>query len=88
MSKKSKSSVSMLGLLAFVAIIIKAIAYILSYVGGGLGILTFAADVTLTIISLIVAWSFAKNCSKVWKVIYFIILILVIIGFVFGVLRL
>ena len=84
MAKKSEKNVSLLGLFAFGAIIIKAISYILSYLGLGLGALTFIADVTLTVVSLVVAWSFAKNCTKPWRIVYFVILALVIAGFVFG----
>ncbi len=81
---KNEKTTSLLGLLAFIAIIIKAVSYILSHFGGGLGVIGFAADIILTVVSLIVAWKFAKTCSKFWKIIYLVIVILTIVGFVFG----
>lgn len=84
MASKNQKNVSLLGLFAFVAIIIKAVSYILSYFNLGLGSLTFIADVTLTVVALVVAWNFAKTCSKNWRIVYFVILALVIAGFVFG----
>lgn len=84
MSDNRKNTTSVLGLLAFFAIIIKALAYLLTYINGNLGILTYIADIIISFVSLIVAWQFAKTCSKFWKLVYLIVLILVIIGFVFG----
>lgn len=84
MGKGKTNTKNLLGLFAFFAIIVKAVAYILSYLNVGLGIITFIADVILTVVALVVAWSYAKSCSKIWRIIYIIILILVIAGFAFG----
>lgn len=84
MKKNNTGTSNILGFLAFLAIIIKSVSFILSKLGGNLGLISFIADVILTIVALIVAWGFTKKCSKKWKIIYLIILILVIVGFVFG----
>jgi len=84
MASNKKSNTSILGLFAFFAIIIKALAYVLSFFNGNLGILTFVADIIISAVALIAAWNFVKTCSIIWKIIYFVILILVIVGFVFG----
>lgn len=83
MAKKSKN-INLLGLLAFAALIIKTVAFILSYFGVGLGVFTFLADVVVTGTVLLVAWNFARTCGKNWRTVYLVILILVIVGFVFG----
>ena len=83
-SRKSSNTSNVLGLLAFLAIIVKALAYILSFLKIELGILVFAADLILTAVALIVAWSFAKTCNKNWRIVYFVILALVVVGFVLG----
>ena len=82
--RKGADTTNLLGLLAFLAIIIKAAAYILGFLKIELGILVFVADLILTGIALIVAWSFAKTCNKNWRIVYFVILALVIVGFVLG----
>ncbi len=82
---KNEKNVSVFGLFAFFAIIVKAIDFILGYFfKGNLGILSFVADIIISIVALVVAWGFAKKCSKFWKLLYLIILILLIIGFLFG----
>lgn len=82
---KKESKVSIFGLFAFFAIIIKAIDFILGYFfKGNLGILSFIADIIVSVVALVVAWGFAKKCSKFWKLLYLIILILLIVGFAFG----
>lgn len=84
MKKNNTGTSNILGFLAFLAIIIKSVSFILSKLGGNLGLISYIADVILTIVALIVAWGFTKKCSKIWKIVYLIILILVIVGFVFG----
>lgn len=82
-NKNTKNSI--LGLLAFIAIIIKSVGFILNKFGGNLGIISYIGDIILTIVALIVAWGFAKNCSKFFKIVYIVILILVIVSFILGV---
>lgn len=84
MSKDKRNNVSLLGLLAFFAIIIKAAAYVLSFFNGNLGIITFVADIIVSAVALITAWNFAKRCSRFWRLIYLIVFVLVVVGFVFG----
>lgn len=87
MAKRGNTN-NLLGFLAFIAVIIKAVAFILSYFNIGVGIFSFVADIILTGVALLVAWSFAKTCSKTWRIVYYVILILVIVGLVFGGLKL
>lgn len=83
--KSSSSSKNLLGLLAFVAIIVKAISYYLGlFELNFLGTLTLVADIILTGTALLVAWSYAKTCGKSWRILYFVILILVLAGYVLG----
>ncbi len=72
------------GLLAFLALIIKTVDYILKYFGGDLGILTFVADIILIAVALLVAWSYARTCKQWVRIVYIIILILVVLGLFFG----
>lgn len=83
-NSSSNNNTSILGLLAFVAIIIKSVGFILNKFGGNLGIISYIGDVILAFIALIIAWGFAKKCSKFFKILYIVILILVIVSFVLG----
>lgn len=86
MSKKRSSNTNnVLGLLAFIAIVVKAVSYLLGlFELGFIGPLTFIADVILVAVALLVAWSYAKTCSKGWRIVYFVILALVIAGYILG----
>lgn len=85
MAKKKSNTNNVLGLLAFFAIIIKAVSYYLGLFNlNFLGTLVLIADIILTGTALLVAWSYAKTCGKSWRILYFIILALVLVGYVLG----
>lgn len=81
MAKKG-SNLNILGLLSFGALFIKAIVLLLSMFNVRLGALPLIADIAIAIVVLIIAWTFIKGASKGWRIVYFIILGLVIAGFI------
>lgn len=83
-NNNSNGSSSILGLLAFIAIIIKSASFILDKFDGNLGIISFIGDIILAFVALIVAWGFAKKSNKFFKILYIIILVLVIVSFILG----
>ena len=75
---------SILGLLAFASLLISALVYLLDFLNINGGILPIISQGILIFVVLFLAWEYVKGLNKVWQVIYFIIAVLVIIGFVFG----
>ena len=75
---------SILGLLAFASLLISAFVYLLDFLNINGGILPIISQGILIFVVLFLAWEYVKGLNKVWQVIYFIIAVLVIIGFVFG----
>lgn len=82
--KNNNGNSSILGLLAFIAIIIKSVSFILNKFDGNLGVISFIGDIIFAFVALIVAWGFAKKCSKFFKILYVIILVLVIVSYILG----
>lgn len=78
------SNKGLVELLAFASLIISAVCFILGIFGIGSGMLNTIAYICLLIVVLWVAWNYACHLSKTWRIIYFIIAILAIVGFVFG----
>lgn len=83
MANKNFDSKEILGFGAFAALIVKAACLILAKVGVTLGIFAIIADIILSLVVLVVAWQFAKKCDKVWKIVYLVVALLIILGFVF-----
>lgn len=88
MSKKSSGN--LLGLLAFGAVIIAAAVGALTAINNifalsiPTGTLSMISNLFLIIVVLWCGWTYAAKCSKFWKTLYIALVILVIIGFVFG----
>lgn len=78
---KDKSTIS---LLAFIALIISGVIYLLSLLEVGSGILPLIKEGILLFVVLVSAWNFASRLSTTWKVVYAILAILVIVGFIFN----
>ncbi len=81
---KRKSNENLVGLLSFVALLISGVCFILHGLDIGNGLLSIIGDVCLVIVVLYSAWSFARGLKKAWRITYFILAILVIVGLVFG----
>lgn len=85
-----KSSKNFFGLLSFSALVIFLVCSLLNVLNEKLslgiptGTLNMLGTLFLLICVLWSAWTYASSCKKVWRIIYFIILILTILSFVFG----
>jgi hypothetical protein len=75
---------SILGLLAFASLLISAIVYLLDFLSVNSGILPIISQGILIFVVLFLAWEYVKGLSNLWQIIFYVIAILVIIGFVFG----
>ena len=82
MAKKNFDSKEILGFGAFAALIVKAACLILAYFKVSLGIFATIADIILSIVVLVVAWQFAKKCDKVWKIVYLVVALLIVLFYV------
>lgn len=86
MSKDSKNN--LLGLLAFLAIVITAVCLAIESLNkiAGLniptGILPTVELVFLLVVVFATAWSYARTLHTFWKVLYWVVLILTIAGLV------
>lgn len=81
---KRKSNDNIIGVLAFFALLVAGVCAILNVIGIGGALFGFLGQIALTIVVLVEAWSYARTCSKTWRIIYYVLAILVIVGLVFG----
>ncbi|MFA5543711.1 MAG: hypothetical protein WDA47_08020 [Bacilli bacterium] len=72
------------GMLAFGVLLINTIVYILGLFNIGGTILPLVSQILLIIVVLGAAWDYVRKLSQTWKVIYYIIAILVIVSFILG----
>lgn len=86
MAQKKVDSV-LIGLLAFIALIIYAVATLISLLGGNLGFLANVGTVCLLLATFLAAWNYVANKADIWKIIYLIILIFTIVMFLVHVFR-
>lgn len=88
MAKKSSNNV--LGLLAFAAIILAAVVGIINLFNNVFhtsiptGIINMISTIFLHVVVLWCGWTYAAGCKKVWKYIYLSLVIVIVIGFIFG----
>lgn len=72
--------------MSFVALILTALIQVVVFVVGlfdesvNLGWLSFIANIMLTLVVIWVAWQFARNLSKFWKIVFAVVAILAILG--------
>lgn len=86
MAKKGRTGY--LGMFAFIAMILNAIAWILQIAkldGKISSILLAVGSLMLTIVCIFVAHDFAERQSQVWKIIFWILAILSLLAILFGV---
>lgn len=76
---------STLGLLSFAALVISGIVYIMRLLDLPGGILPIISEGILLIVVLVMAWEYGKRLNNTWRIVYYVLAALVIIGFVFGV---
>lgn len=89
----SKKSSNMLGLIAFIAMFINFVYWIISIInsrgwinisGRLIDISLFIATVFLTIVVLVVAYDWAKSQSKVWYILFWVFAIITVLAIVLG----
>ncbi len=94
----AKGKTGYLGMFAFVAIVLNAIAWGLTAIfsacgiSGGIpgtgmtiqGILTTIASVLLLIVALFSAYDYAQRQSKVWRIVFWVLAIVSLIAIFFG----
>lgn len=79
---KNKFDSALIGLLAFIALIIYAVSTLISMVGGNLGFLGHIGTICLLLATFLAAWNFVENKANVWKIVYLVILVFAILGFI------
>ncbi len=88
MSKKSTNN--LLGLLSFVAVILAAVVGVINLFNNlfntsiPTGIINIISTIFLYVVVLWCGWTYACRCKKFWRITYLVLVILVIVGFVFG----
>lgn len=88
MAKKSSGSV--LSLLAFAAVFLAAAVGVINIFNNVFettiptGIINMVCSIFLHVVVLWCGWTYAVGCRKVWKYIYLALVIVIIVGFVFG----
>jgi len=70
-----------IGMLAFIAIVVYGASTLISLVGGNLGFLGSIGTICLLLATFLSAWNFVQNKANIWKVIYLVILIFAIVMF-------
>ena len=90
MAKTGKTGI--FGLLAFAAIILNAVAWVVTVILNALklnstigGILTGVASLFLLVVTIYVSYDFAKRQKKVWRIIWWVLVIVSILAVVCGV---
>lgn len=93
----SKGKTGSLGLWAFIAMCLNAVAWILKLIEnvfkfsisiGGRSLpnlITAVASLALSIVALLVAHDFAEKQTKVWRIIYWVLAIATICAILFGI---
>lgn len=80
----SKRNDSLVGLLAFVGLILVTLFNLLSLLDARFDALYTLSYVCLLIVVFYSAWEFAKRQALVWRFVYFVIVFLAILGFILG----
>lgn len=89
MSRKGRTGY--LGMFAFAAMILNAIAWIVKIILDALkvnnsvgGILTGVASVLLLIVALVSAYDYASRQTKVWRILFWVLAIISLLSIFFG----
>ncbi|MDR3186264.1 MAG: hypothetical protein LBU04_05605 [Christensenellaceae bacterium] len=89
MSKKSNviTKSSIVSICSFVALILAGIIWVIVWIpalGGVAAVLNFLKDILLLVAVALAAHNYAKKLGTAWYVIYWIIVVIAIIGILFG----
>ena len=79
---KRKSNSELVEILSFGALLISGICKLLSLIGASLGLIATIGDAVLLAAVLLAAYMFAVKQTKTWRIIYWIIAVVAIAGFV------
>ena len=79
---KDKSTIA---LLSFAAMVISGVVYLLRIIDVNSGILPILSEGILLFVVLVMAWEYVRKLSQTWRAVYYVLAVLVILGFVFGV---
>lgn len=77
-------------LCAFVGILISAVLFVVGAIlnacglGNATGVFNFVAQLALLVAVAFPAWDFIKSKGKVWRIVYWVALVIYIFGCVFG----
>ncbi|MCK9537416.1 MAG: hypothetical protein M0R05_07565 [Bacilli bacterium] len=74
-----------LGLLSFVALILFTASAFLSQIGAKMSFFIWVGNGMLLFVVLCLAYYYVKKLAMTWKVIYYVIAILAIISFIWGI---
>lgn len=74
----------LVGLLAFLGLIISTACYIFSAIDSRFSILYSVGYICLLIVVLYTAWEFVKRQSMMWRLVFYVIAIITILGFAIG----
>lgn len=79
---KKKSNLELVGILSFGALLISGVCKLCSLIGASLGIIATIGDALLLAAVLLAAYTYANRLTKTWRIIYWIIAVVAIAGFV------
>lgn len=88
MAKKTTTKYQITAIAAFVALFLSAIIWLLNGVnalGSAAGVLNLIKDICLLAAVALASHNFAKGLGKVWYIIYWIVVVIAILGLIFGV---
>lgn len=74
-----------LGLLSFAALVLFAVSALLSQLGANMGFFRWVGEGLLLFTVLCLAYFYVRKLEMVWKIIYIVIAVLVILSFLWGV---
>jgi len=74
-----------LGLLSFTALIIFSVSTLLAKIGGNMGFFLWVGNGLLLFVVLMLAYHYVRKLSSAWKIVYFVIAVLAIISFIWGI---
>jgi len=79
-----KQNADLVGLLSFVGLILATLFYLFSVFDGRFLVLYNISYICLLIVVFYTAWEFVGKRHKVWCIVYYAIVLLMVLGFVFG----
>ncbi|HHU24107.1 MAG: hypothetical protein PHG08_01485 [Bacilli bacterium] len=75
---------TLVGLLSFVGLILATLFYLFSVLDGRYEMLYTISYICLLIVVFYTAWEFVRKRHVMWRFVYYVIVVLVLLGFVLG----